>query len=386
MLDRSALSAQLNRLGPTLFSAADPDGPPLTETWQQIAADQTFVDRAHEAESSFLIPTWQGNLADIFPVTKPTESYTVLGVDGSQIYPDRHRGNIDYCVINVGGISIAYDEMNPVAVFSQPELISTQQPNEHGDLERMTPEFVDFLREARELECAAERALELKKNSSRTPFVLIDGSIIFWQLEGSSPYHQKMFLDRYMAALDRLHAAQIPYAGYISFPRSKELVNLIKLGRCRFKVANCIPCHSAYTTFPCRTADSFTDTQLLAPLLPQAHRTIIFGSSSHIINHYPAHQKPHFVYLNVGAEIARIEIPAWLASQADLCDALLGVMLDQADKGNGYPIILAEAHEQAVIKAADKEFFYQTIQAIGLQAQLELTASQKSIKKRRMPY
>ena len=91
---------------------------------------------------------------------------------------------------------------------------------------------------------------------------------------------------------------------------------------------------------------------------------------------------PAFVYLDVGSEIARVEMPKWVAEDCWLLDKLCGVAIDQARKGNGYPVCLAEAHEQAVVKGADREFFYHLLQKIGVDKNRRMTLSRKSIKKR----
>jgi hypothetical protein len=58
--------------------------------------------------------------------------------------------------------------------------------------------------------------------------------------------------------------------------------------------------------------------------------------------------------------------------------------LDQCNKGRGYPVVLAEAHEQAVVKGADRDFFYSVITKIGIEENKRILVSQKSAKKRRM--
>ena len=37
------------------------------------------------------------------------------------------------------------------------------------------------------------------------------------------------------------------------------------------------------------------------------------------------------------------------------------VLIEQTDRGHGYPVVLMEAHEQAVINAADRRAFADTI-------------------------
>ena len=37
------------------------------------------------------------------------------------------------------------------------------------------------------------------------------------------------------------------------------------------------------------------------------------------------------------------------------------MVIEQADRGHGYPVVLMEAHEQAVINSADRRAFADTI-------------------------
>jgi hypothetical protein len=89
--------------------------------------------------------------------------------------------------------------------------------------------------------------------------------------------------------------------------------------------------------------------------------------------------------VHVGAEIARLEFPAWIAQDCALVDKICAMALDQALKGNGYPVCLFEAHEQAVIKNYDREFFYLMIQKITNQSAGTYQVSKKSLKKASAP-
>ena len=111
----------------------------------------------------------------------------------------------------------------------------------------------------------------------------------------------------------------------------------------------------------------------------------MFQSKAPIAYLYPQPLKPYFCYLHVGYEIVRIEIPAWIAQQEEMVDELCAIAYDQAQKGSGYPVCLFEAHEQAVVKGYDREFFYAMVQrkveqhdAMGYQRSI------KSLKKMRV--
>lgn len=358
----------------------------LQAQWAKIIHSPDFKEQALEAESSFLLPTWNEPLHAKYVVKKNNAPYLILGVDGSQIYPDRHQRHIPYSLINIGSISIEYESATPVTLFSEPELLPLQIKDANNEIVSVTAQWIDHFRQARELEKGVEQALELKKSRGKTPFLLFDGTLIFWQLEACNEADKAFFLEKYMNALTQLAEAKIPYASYISLPQSRELINLVKLSLCRFKRANCIPCHHAYTTFPCEVVDDFTDAFLLSRWLNKNERTIFFKSTSHIIKKYPVELAPWFTYLSSSHEIGRIELPEWLIQEKELCDQMISIIADQIEKGNGYPVILAEAHEQAVIKNDDKNFFYELLTQQAIKENITIEYSIKRMKKRIIPY
>ncbi len=61
---------------------------------------------------------------------------------------------------------------------------------------------------------------------------------------------------------------------------------------------------------------------------------------------------------------------------------IASMIIDQCAKGRGYPVALAEAHEQAVVKGPDREFFYQLLHKFGFEQKQRFNLSQKVIKKR----
>ncbi|NJO94205.1 MAG: DNA double-strand break repair nuclease NurA, partial [Hydrococcus sp. RM1_1_31] len=84
----------------------------------------------------------------------------------------------------------------------------------------------------------------------------------------------------------------------------------------------------------------------------------LWRSSNRIFELYGEAQRVYFCHVNVGVEIARIEVPAWVAEDSALFEQSLSIMLAQVSKGFGYPIALAEAHNQAVVRGGDRVHFY----------------------------
>ena len=91
---------------------------------------------------------------------------------------------------------------------------------------------------------------------------------------------------------------------------------------------------------------------------------------------------PRFFYLNVGSEIARIEVPPWTADDPALLELVQAVMLDQCQKGLGYPNVLARADKQAVVTSQDRLAFEYLRDALLAREGVPARASEKLHSKR----
>ena len=91
--------------------------------------------------------------------------------------------------------------------------------------------------------------------------------------------------------------------------------------------------------------------------LQPGQRGPLWRSNARILELYDE-QIIYFCYVHVGTEIARIEVPAWVAENSIMFDQALGLMLAQVHKGYGYPVAIAEAHNQAVVRGGDRTRFF----------------------------
>jgi hypothetical protein len=117
--------------------------------------------------------------------------------------------------------------------------------------------------------------------------------------------------------------------------------------------------------------------------LRPGERTAVFDSQSRILESYGQH-RIGFFYLNVGTEIARIEVPYWVASNRSLLDLVHAVAYDQVQKGNGYPVALAEAHQHVVVRGAERDLFYEMVNETLVRRGIRASLSPKNLRKRRM--
>ena len=117
-------------------------------------------------------------------------------------------------------------------------------------------------------------------------------------------------------------------------------------------------------------------------LLDYGERSALFISPSKIVmKHYGIHHI-YFFYVNVGDEIARIEIPKWVATDEKLLNLTHTLVLDQCQRGYGYPAALSEAHEQAVVTGADRENFWQLLDETMTAEKMPAPTSAKNFSKR----
>lgn len=385
MLDRTKLIKNFSSVADRLFPNSDAQSLWCQKIWEELVADASFPAFVGSLPSKSITPLWRGDLAQVIPVDRKLKEYSILGVDGSQIYPDRHIEGAGCFLINSGGCWISYGSPSKAELFSEPQIFLLQQQVIPGMAIAVTEDMVDLVREQHELLGAIAKTENYRLASSQNPYLcLFDGGLIFWYLENKQEAVQKYFLDQYIRSLSWFAEEKVLVAGYISFPKSCELANLIRVRVCLSRDKNATPCYGKIANCPCLLREDIIDKAILSWFLPPYCRTTVFSNRSSIVDFYPAELAPHFFYLNTGIEIVRIEIPAWILAKQGALDLIATICLDQTGKGGGYPVVLAEAHEQAVVRANDREFFFDLIRKSGLDRNKHLVYSQKSIKKRTM--
>lgn len=371
MLDRAKLYKELARVADDLFISYHDEYAYAHRIWDTLVANEQFAHRVHARSWLLPVPAWSAPLNASFPVDHHTYAdYEIVAVDGSQIYPDRHQGTSCY-LINIGLVVIQYDQQRSrVYLHTEPYVFST--------LERVystasVTDLVNALREAYEFEAAAEYMQYRIQEVLPKTLLAFDGSLIFWHLESKPDDFKDAFIQRYMTVLHSLYDRRTFYAAYVSAPRHREVSNLIRLSLAQFELE---------TNDAWHLIDHVADVQVMQFFLTPGTRSQPYVYTGNLRYAYGQDSCPCFFYLHTGYEIARVEIPTWIARDRSACDLVASMFLDQADKGNGYPIALAEAHEQAVVKGPDRDFFYQLITRHSIQRNKRIECSLKSAKKK----
>ncbi len=369
MLNRIQLMQKLEEIAPNIF-VDDSEAYKFVQTiWQKLCADPLLAQKLRDANVSWPLPSWEGKLDAVFDVAPRAESYCLVSVDGSQIYPDRHYGLSCY-LINVGQVVLRYGgHEKPVQLSSVPYVFSGYDDEEPV---QVSTELINCKRQDLEFRYGVELATALT-DDKESLLLLFDGSLIFWHLEAQDMVLKEAFLSRYIMHLMALYKQRILTASYISLTKSRELLNIVRSYLCDFDEKN---------NKPDQSIDRIIDAAIVRSYLREGQRTTVFKNHARVSEQYPDAVHPHFFYIHVGTEIGRVEIPAWIAQDEALVNRIATYMYDQCNKGGGYPVGLAEAHEQAVVKGPDREFFYHLLTKMSISRKRGVVHSQKAQRKR----
>lgn len=403
MLDFAAVKSQIDTM-----VAEQAGRPPEMERRLGLALSEldgwsgrweTLADKLRRSRTSWLLAELVEDPTGTRACPSRPEHLSVAATDGSQIFPDRHEVSPCY-LINIGYVLLHYGTGERPLLSSQPRLYYRDEdlfPDWGGRRVSANREMVGNRRGLLELTELAELATAAHDSGYNT-VALSDGTLIAWHLEGRPPEHRREYLSTMCRALDTLRERRLPVAGYISRSASQDVTNALRTGVCPLDAADCDHCpwltgsppplpegvelqEGARPRVPCATFDGIGDAVLFRRRLKSGERSALFASTSKILAEYGSH-RVHFFYVNVGDEVARVEVPAWVAEDEDLLDLVHAAVVDQAEKGQGYPVCLAEAHERAVVRGADRELFYRYLEDTFVSKDVRAHVSSKSLRKR----
>ncbi|MBD2088797.1 DNA double-strand break repair nuclease NurA [Microcoleus sp. FACHB-1515] len=387
MLDLVKLARQMQGISQHLSDEAEATRQRLT-----LAEKLLVQARSHQADLVTLQQMWRDRLG--FAAAEPVEPldtrqaiaaaplvHTVLATDGSQIAPSHHE--IAYCyLINVGRIVLHYGQSRHPLLDSLPEVF--YRPEDLYVSRQWgirTEEWMGYRRTVSEAIALAELGREM---SDRSPILaMVDGSLIHWFLEPLPAEAREAILPPILDAWQQLREARIPLVGYLSAARSGEALNFLRLHTCPHTTPDCQShCQGQTETAPCQVFAPLRDTALWSLLLEPGQRSPFWRSSAKILEFY-GEQAIYFCYVHVGSEVARVEVPAWVFADRHLLDTALTLTIAQVQKGYGYPVALAEAHNQAVVRGGDRARFFALLEQQMIRAGLtNIGTSYKEARKR----
>ena len=340
------------------------------------------------SKTTWLVAGLVDGLSQHYAVSPLPPEFTVMATDGSHIDVDRHRSTRCY-LINIGSVVLHYGASPSAILDSLPHLYSGEEdlviaPTGKGREQPIEGVLLGIKRSVDECHRLAELAAELPPGSST--LALLDGSLILWGLEAYPEFVADALLAKgfihYLDEIRKLNKdRRLAVASYISFPRSTDVVNALRVAICPHEPANCDR-YCPNRVRDCDTVAGVQDRELFINLLSPGERSAVFVSQSSVVEkHYGVHQV-HFFYLRVDDEIARLEVPQWVAMDEGLLSLTHRLVLDQCRRGQGYPVALSEAHEQAVVTGADRENFWQLVESSLVDEKLPSLSSAKSRSKR----
>jgi len=285
----------------------------------------------------------------------PHPGTILIGADGSQIYPDRHA-LVLYYLIQVGALIFRYDGGTPTPDsrewlrYREEDLFDQQ-----GYL--IGPETLGMVRMVWEMQVLADLAARERDDAADEVFALTDGPLLW-------PYAERtraasVQFDAYLGALEAVGRAGAIPVGYVDRPGGRPLLGLLWATR--------LDSDELIARAEDNPLRSRVDEELMVRiLLPGEWSPWFTRPTPTNRRHAGQGQEVWFCYANLGSDrgpaIARIEVPGWAAVREETMKGLRSALQHQATALDGYPYVLARAHEEALVTTQDKAYLEDAIQ------------------------
>ncbi|MEW5987088.1 MAG: DNA double-strand break repair nuclease NurA [Chloroflexota bacterium] len=316
------------------------------------------------------------------PACPPTA--TLLATDGSQIIPDRHAAFL-YYLINVGVIVYYHGCGRPPETLTVPRL---DYPREELFVNGDVDESDDFAvgrsaigvrRDLAEIGTLADTAWQLR-HEPRPLLTTLDQRLLYWPVGSAGASESKEAILSWLAGMTKIRDAGGLLAGYIDRPGKSSVVTLLQT----LDVEQ--PGFDPHTLTGRAEWQRPTDVALFSQILRPGQRSKVFVDVSEHNTRFAENDPLNevcFFYLNPGrhgSQIARVDIPRWVAEDKTAVDTVHALLYDQCQLLGDYPYLLARADEMAVVGRQDQaELDFRialSMQAVGLEG--TITAKQQS--------
>jgi hypothetical protein len=317
------------------------------------AIDQALETAQRQGDPKFFRAARPFSTSEPLDAAIPTpdlpDRATIIATDGSQILPDRHAPFL-YYLVNIGGIVYHHGDGRAPEPFTVPDLV---YPETDADLERFTSAgAVNIERDMMEIETLARETVAYR-HEAHPLLALLDQRLLYWPI-GSAGVAVNRAVTQWNESMENMHAAGALLCGYIDRPETIAVLTLLRalegLGD---------PDFDWKLLGRRQAAGGLADRQLFARLLAPGERSAIFtfvsDPNDSFAGYDPAHEVSFF-YLNPGGgagQIARIDLPHWVADNPAAVDAVHALIVDQCRLIGDYPYVLARADEMAVVGRRD---------------------------------
>ncbi|MCE2462622.1 MAG: DNA double-strand break repair nuclease NurA [Dehalococcoidia bacterium] len=394
-LDLSQTLQQLDSLAGRLNGSRDDRARRLAGMVAAMSqADASEVRRKAEAEynreRTYLCAIPVDRFAGSYSPRPVPGDFCVASSDGSHIDVDRHIPVRCY-LINIGGCLFTYGSSPDAQLFSSPKLYTEDDelyitdPSSASNAVAVQGPLLGLKRAVDEV---ADLASAVERASPGVPVLaVVDGSLIMWGLggRGYQTFIRNKILDEgLLPELNKLRELgrdrDLAVAAYVSLTQSTEVVNALRLVLCPYDAVECRQQCSVHRSGlnPCDIVNGFLDRHLFQEILGPGERSDLYRTDSSISRDFYGPHRIYFYYINTGDEIARVEVPEWVARDEKLLAMSHTLILDQCRRGMGYPVAIAEAHEQAVVTGKDREAFKQLLENALTRQRLPVYTSEKN--------
>jgi len=300
----------------------------LWQRFVQAATSQTFAARLPVARShrwAGAIPTWEHPGSIIAPPA--VGNLPVIGIDGSQIYP-LDRSPVVWAYVQ----AVACRQGCPPVLKSRFVDIGSRLVEQGSDLDENRDELTGLTNAWRAL-LEMELAREMAVNHPGSLTLLDNGLLPWLSVSGQLALRH---LQEYLADYCGIQPGMI--AGVISGPQSHLLERLVHL----------VEADTLEEGLQDRR--EFLDLALMLHVLKPGERSALFKHGSPRNDRFEEQGGGvYFFFLRTQrAEIARVEIPEWVARDAEKVGQVhVSILLDAMI--SGYSYVLSQAHQQAAI-------------------------------------
>ena len=359
-------------------------------------ADYEKLRMSKHTRLKWNIPGFPSIPAERHRLPELPRDYCVVGVDGSHIDLNRHLP-ADCYLINIGGIGIRYGDdpsawiVNEPSLYAAPSDLIIRNPTDTHQGEVVTGTLLDAKRACEEIRGLATL---LESAPEDVPTLgLVDGSLVMFGLSRHPSFViDQVLVNDYLESMEAIRKLSLErnvvLASYISLPASTEVTNGLRLPACPFRLPQGPNCdqkcgHSRLNTRPCDLiVNGVKDRDIFANLLDEGERSNLFRSSTRVVQEYYGRDNVvSFFYMKTESEIARVEVPDWVARDQRKIETVHALVVNQSEIGPGYPVALKEAHEQAVITTKDRQHFVWLVEDALSRENLPVYSSGKNLSK-----
>ena len=283
-----------------------------------------YEARRSEGEQAEYLPGVTEHPAAVHDAPPAPGDFCVAAVDGSHVDVDRHMPARCF-LINIGVSVLTYgtapsaDLHNEPTLYASDEELSIRDPATYRE-QAIEGAVLGAKRTVEEVRVLARTVADLP---AATPtLAVMDGSLAMIGLAGAGNQDfvlRELVDEGYGREMDRLaelsRMRPLCLAGYVSLPGSAEVVRALRLMSCSYDgLAAGYRCGiRGPGREPCDgCVGGLVDRDVFARLLKPGQRSALFSTSFSGVDRYYA-ADVSFFYVNVGREIARLEVPSWAA-------------------------------------------------------------------------